>query len=96
MLIPTNDSFVALDSVRLPKFGSRTERLRAYDAGSETNDEICANIPGSVCQGTGPSPDDTGEGYVYINAGISGEGDLTQSMYNWGDRVAMVRITRVK
>jgi hypothetical protein len=44
MLNPTNDSFVALNNVRLPRFG-RTYTAIAYDAGSEINDELCVNIP---------------------------------------------------
>ena len=43
MLIPTNDTFVAMDTVKLPD-SPETYFLRAYDAGSEDNDEICANI----------------------------------------------------
>ena len=47
MLIPTNDAFVALRSVNLPPVKrQRTFFARAYDAGSETNDELCASIPG--------------------------------------------------
>ena len=34
MLLPTNDTFVALDSVRLPYYGTRTFRAAAYDAGN--------------------------------------------------------------
>ena len=70
MLIPTNDSFVALDSVRLPD-NQETFYVPAYDAGSELNDEVCANIPGPVCGGEGTSADD-GEGFVHISRGIQG------------------------
>ena len=56
MLIPTNDGFVALDSVPLPH-GSATATYyaMAFDAGSERNDESCASIPGpsfSECNGS--------------------------------------------
>lgn len=95
MLIPTNDSFMALDTVRLPFYGSYTYFAKAYDAGSETNDEICANIPGPVCGGAGPSPDDSGEGFVHISAGISGEADLAASAYDWRDAVAKVTVRRM-
>ena len=95
MLIPTNDTFVALDTVRLPRHGARTYFARAYDAGSEMNDELCANIPGPVCGGEGASEAD-GEGFVHISAGISGEADLAASAYDWRDAVAKVTIRRVR
>ena len=41
MVLPTNDSFAALDGVRLPRSRNQsvTYYARAYDAGSETNDD---------------------------------------------------------
>lgn len=95
MLIPTNDTFMSIDTVRLPSWGSKTFYANAYDAGSETNDEICANIPGPQCGGDGPSPADEGEGFVHVAAGIHGEGDLAVSTYDWRGPVAKVTITRV-
>lgn len=94
MLIPTNDTFVAADTLKLPRYGKVEYLLRAYDAGSETNDELCINIPGPACGGEGNSPDDDGEGYVHISAGIHGEGDLHASDYDWRDVVAKVVIER--
>ncbi len=93
MLLPTNDTFVGLDSVRLPYRGKVTYYAKAYDAGSEPNDEYCANIPGPVCGGAGGSPDEGGEGYIYPSPGIHGEGDLLQSAYNWDGPVAKVTIS---
>ena len=51
MLVTTNDAFFALNGVRGPR-GSRILSLDspAYDSGSEPNDELCANIPGPICQ----------------------------------------------
>ncbi len=95
MLLPTNDSFVALNTVPLPWFRSSTFLARAYDAGSEPDDELCINIPGPVCGGEGASPGVDGEGYVYISPGIHGEGDLSPAAYDWRDVVAKVVITRV-
>jgi hypothetical protein len=41
MLLPTNDGFVGLDSIRIPKRkGTYTYYLQGYDAGTEANDEI--------------------------------------------------------
>ena len=100
MLVPTNDAFVAVNGVRGPR-GRAPVRLRmpAYDAGSEANDELCANIPGppTVCTGEGVSaPDPTSdEGFVHIHRGIHGIGDLDESVYDWRNPVADIVIRRV-
>ena len=98
MLLPTNDSFVALDSVWLPYRGTATYHAKAYDAGSEPNDEICANIPGPFCAGEGRSLDDSNaEGFVHIANGIHGiSGDIPQDKYTWDGPVAEVTITRIR
>lgn len=93
MMLPTNDSFVALDSVRLPFRGSVTYYAKGYDAGSEDNDELCANIPGPTCGADGGSPE--GEGFVHISGGIHGIGDLPEEAYDWRNPVAVVTITRI-
>lgn len=95
MLIPTNDAFVAVNAVELPTTGSVSLRAIAYDAGSEPNDELCANIPGPRCGGEGDSPDTDGEGYVHVHPGIHGVGDLLAADYDWRNPVAMVTISRV-
>lgn len=52
MLLPTNDGFVGLDSVKIPRHrGTYTYYLQGYDAGTEANDEIvngggAPNTPG--------------------------------------------------
>ena len=96
MLIPTNDSFVAINTVPAPK-GKDVLRLNAiaYDAGSELNDEDCANIPGPVCGGDGASDED-GEGYVHVSGGIKGIGSLDPVEYDWRNPVAKVTIVRTK
>jgi len=96
MLIPTNDTFVAINTVAAPK-GNEVLRLRAiaYDAGSEVNDENCANIPGPVCGGAGLSKDD-GEGYVHVSGGIKGIDSLDPVDFDWRNPVASVTITRTK
>lgn len=97
MILPTNDSFVALDTVRLPYYGSVSYRANAYDAGSEPNDESCANIPGPTCGGEGRSADDSNaEGFVHIANGIHGIGDIAVEKYDWRGSVADVTITRIK
>lgn len=97
MLLPTNDAFVAVNSVPVPRILNRTSRFVAngYDAGSEPNDELCANIPGPTCGGAGASPEAGGEGYVSISAGIQGVGDLASAAYDWRNPVAIVTVRRV-
>lgn len=101
MMLPTNDGFIALNGVQAPKHnhGKRTVYSPGYDAGTETNDELCAHIPGPpdfVCTGEAFSPDDDGEGYVHINSGISGIGDLMQEKYDWRNPVAAISIKQVR
>ena len=95
MLIPTNDAFFAVNGMKLPKH-SMTIMSPAYDAGSEPNDELCANMPGPVCGGEGGSPNAGGEGYVHIHAGIHGIGDLRAADFDWRNPVAKITIRRVK
>ena len=90
MLLPTNDTFVAVDSMPLPRRHAAVLAL-AYDAGSEMNDELCVNIPGPQCGGM-PFSDGLAEGYVHISRGISGEGDLAASDYDWRNPVAKVTV----
>ena len=96
MLLPTNDGFVSLNSVLAPCYGARTYNAVAYDAGSEPNDEDCAHIPGPLCDGEGPSPDEDGEGYVHVHAGIHGIGDLVAADYDWRNPIARVKIVPIR
>ena len=90
MLIPTNDTFVALDSAYLSRW-ERQHVVPAYDAGSEHNDELCENIPGPVCGGAALSMED-GEGFVHISGGINGIGDLEPASYDWKNPVAQISV----
>lgn len=97
MLIPTNDTFFALNGAALPR-GQRTVTYYSpgYDAGSEPNDELCVSIPGPVCGGTGGSPGVGGEGTVHVTAGIHGVGDLVPAERDWRNPVAQITIRRVR
>ena len=90
MLLPTNDTFVAVDSMPLPRKYASSMAI-AYDAGSEMNDELCANIPGPQCMGS-PFSEGLAEGFVHVSRGISGEGDLNASDYDWRNPVARVTV----
>ena len=98
MMLPTNDGFIALDSVKAPKRGSVIYFSPGYDGGTEPNNEWCIYIPGPTCGGEGPSlgenPDD--EGYVHIHRGIHGVGDLSPAIYDWRNPIAKVTITRIR
>jgi len=98
MLIPTNDAFIAVNGVKGPKrkHGAKVIMSPAYDAGSEPNDELCANIPGPACGGAGGSPNAGGEGYVHIHAGIQGVGDLNSADFDWRNPTAKITIKRMK
>lgn len=99
MMLPTNDGFIALDSVKAPKRGTLTYYSPGYDAGTEPNDELCVNIPGPICGGDGLSPDENldDEGYVHIHRGIHGIGDLLlqPATYDWRNPVARITVTRI-
>ncbi len=104
MLIPTNDTFFAIDSVRLPRYGSATYFATGYDAGTEANDQDCANMPGPRCGGEGLSaaPAEGDEGFVYVGNGFhelgEGTGDseiLGPRVYDWRNPVARVVVRRV-
>jgi hypothetical protein len=102
MLIPTNDAFVALSAVSLPAAGqgAQTHTARAYDAGSEVNDELCASIPGPFfpeCGGSGGGARvGGGEGFVHVHRGVHGVGQLKASDRDWRNPVATVQVRVVR
>lgn len=98
MMLPTNDGFIALDGVRADGRHGEVYYSPGYDAGSEANDEWCANIPGPTCGGVGPSPGANfgDEGYVHVHRGIHGVGDLAAATYDWRNPVARIAILRDK
>ena len=104
MLIPTNDTFVGGDALRLPRRGSSTFYLQAYDSGTEFNDQNCLNIPGPRCGGEGDSaPAATDEGFVHISNGFhdlgtqdaAGNEILGPFTYDWRNPVAKVVVKRI-
>lgn len=97
MLGNTNDGFIAIRDVTLPKGRqSATYLAVGYDAGSETNDESCSTVPGPACGGAALSPEDSGEGFVHIHNGIHGIGGLSATAYDWRNPVAKIVIERMK
>lgn len=95
----TNDGFVGIDN--LPIYGNtnRWHYAPARDAGTECNDELCANMPvgGGACSAMGQ----IGQGFnpqrcqnekmISFHSGINGGGDLLPKYNNFaGERPARV------
>ncbi len=89
MLLPTNDGFVGLDAITIPKKkGTYTYNLNGYDAGTEANDEIingggAPGVPGIPADpggnsGTGASGVTSVEhnATVHVHRGTLGDSDL--------------------
>ena len=100
MLIPTNDTFFALQGGRLPSHGTRSFTVPAYDAGTEENDQSCPSIPGPPCFGDGysPEPADGDEGFVFIGNGFHQLGPevLDPFTYDWRNPVARITVRRMR
>jgi hypothetical protein len=72
MAINTNDCFVALNGVKIGQRGS-VFNLPGLDAGSESNNELCASIPGPACApDSGNVRSGGGEGFVHVHRGFHG------------------------
>jgi len=93
MLVNTNDGFTGVDKLNLPKSGTQVVYLRAYDAGTEQNTELAANIPGPCC-GSHFVRVPTHERISY-HRGILGIGDLDPATYGWDEPVAKLTVTRI-
>jgi hypothetical protein len=91
MLVNTNDGFTGTDSLELEDH-SMTLRTRAYDAGSERNNELKAFIPGPCCGN--PFVRDPEGAPIRRHPGIQGVGDLDPALYGWNEPVAKITITR--
>ncbi len=90
MLLPTNDAFAGLNSIRIPtEPGTYTYNLPAYDAGTEANDELLTGggapgVPGMPADpggltgtgGTGAAAADANT-TVHIHRGALGDADAT-------------------
>ena len=100
MLLPTNDGFVGLDSLPIPKkHGTYTFYLNGYDAGTEANDEV---ITGGGAPGVAGIPADPGgnsgsgatgaagvdhNATVHIHRGVLGDTDPVGGISDLDSRV---------
>ncbi len=101
MVICTNDGFAGLDSTRLPTRDgrTRTRSIRAYDAGTEINTEMRADlVPAPFCgEGEGATesnPELAENGVIRRHRTLRGVGDLDPGL-DWKGPVAEISITRV-
>jgi len=104
MMLPTNDGFVALNNWKIPtEAGTYIINVNAYDAGTEANTELVADIPADPGAkiGTGATGmTTTVEGYVHVHRGTvgdsdanAGKSDLDVSAHRWLNPVATIRVT---
>ena len=98
MLVNTNDAFLALNGEPATFGIPNTVSVPAYDAGSEANTELCADIPGPACPADSGNAHVDGEGFIHIHNGIHGVGDpeLDPAEYDWHNPVASITIKRVR
>lgn len=97
MLVNTNDGFTGLDAVQLTG-GSNVYMTQAYDAGSEVNDQLRANIPGPCCGDTARHGTDESEVIRHHVGILPGVGDLVPETWGWptASPVARITVERVK
>lgn len=89
MLIQTNDGFTGLDSVAL---AAGDKDAMAYDAGTEENTELKADIPGFG--GMMRGPDTNPRQAISMHQGITGKAEVTPE-FNWSGPVARFTITMI-
>jgi len=105
MLLPTNDGFLALNSLTVPTLpGTYTYNLNAYDAGTEANTESADTVPGpaasGLAEGFNADRDDV-RNAVYVHPGVVTQDDgLNTSTLGgnqrWDNPIARVQIERVQ
>jgi hypothetical protein len=107
MLICTNDGFVGLDRVRLPRGKFAFYVLKGYDAGTEENTEMSQDIV-DACSALGPvtlagdpngnedaAVDTDPQEMIALHEGIQGVGDLSILRHGWFNPSGAVIIRRI-
>ena len=106
MLVPTNDAFIALNIDIPTADGTYTYHINVYDAGTEANDELAANMPDPASTAdTGATVGAAGtdaNGMVHIHRGAlgdtdgaAGNSDLDSTIHRWLNPGAVVTVTVV-
>jgi len=107
MLICTNDGFLGLDSVKLPKRGAEAYLMNGYDAGREENTEDSLDLV-DPCSALGPAalpgdPDGNRDAEVATDPAeriahhpnLTGGGELSPADHGWDDPVAVAIVARI-
>jgi hypothetical protein len=96
MLTATNDGFVAVNNVKLPKRIGESINFRAiaYDSGTEVNTESCLHVPGSPCDAhfVGIAENSV----ITRHSGIQGIADLSATTHGWIEPSVRGSITRIR
>jgi len=94
MIEMTNDGFVSLLSAEVPCSGTNTYLLVGWDAGSESNTELCSQIPAPCPTPTrfGSCSAGSAEGAVHVHSGIHGCGGFPPEIYDWRNPAARITI----
>lgn len=92
MLVQTNDGFAGVDSMWLRGLRTRMYNLRAWDAGTEANNEMAAYVPGPPFGGMMRAP--TNQRIKY-HRGIQGTADIDATVYGWSGAVAKLTVTPI-
>lgn len=106
MLICTNDGFTGVDTLKLPNLVGESVSVdtQGYDAGTELNTELFADIvppcgpltgQDNMGQGTGTSNPELAEGgVIHHHDGILGFGNLDPAINDWTNPVASITVER--
>ena len=100
MMLPTNDAFVGLGSVKIPtEVGTYVYYAKAYDAGTEANDELASSISNFATGRDGTGLNVATEGFIHIHRGVVGDtnahggiSDLDSMRHRWLNPVARVEV----
>lgn len=100
MLVNTNDGFTGLDAVSLPRAagkgpagGSSVFMVMGYDAGSEMNDQLLANIPGPCCGDMDRNGTAEMRPISHHPGILAGVGQLDPATWGWPVDQPVARIT---
>jgi hypothetical protein len=95
MLVTTNDAFFGLDNLRVDDSGMNQRiGVRAWDAGTEFNNELCGFIPGPPCGNPFVRDTDGAEGFVHTHPGLHGGGDLFPADWGWQSPVVDILVVK--
>jgi hypothetical protein len=94
MLVNTNDTFTGVRNVKLGRGNMKMYMGRAYDAGTEKNNQLASHIPGPV--GGNANVHDYEGNVIRRSRGLTpGVGDIPVDQVNWSGPVAKITLKRV-